>query len=103
MKKLISGGVIGVLIALVGLLYTMNMLPVTAETLDEHIQDEEQRSDEQDKRDAKQDLGFYYMQRREVRNELSEADADEVPDLEEELAQINDNIDIAKAIVKEKD
>ncbi len=103
MKKLISGGVAAFVIALIGLLYNMNMLPVTAETLDEHIQDEQKKQDQQDKKDARQDLGFYYMQRREVRNELSEAEADKAPDLEEELAQINDNIDLAKTVLEEKD
>jgi len=96
MKKLISGGVIGVLIALVGLLYSMNMLPVTAETMDDHIQSAEQKN-------AQQDLSFYYMQRREVRRDLANADEEDIPDLEEELEQLNDSIDIAKDKLKEKD
>jgi len=103
MKKLISGGVIGVLIALVGLLYSMNMLPVTAETMDEHIQDEQERADAQDKRDAKQDLGLYYMMRGEKRRELAVADPEDVPDIEEEMAQIQDDIDLAKSVLEEKD
>ena len=95
MKKLISGGVIGVLIALVGLLYSMNMLPVTAQTFDDYTEDAEQKN-------AQQDLSLYYMQRREIRRELAEARLEDVPDLEEELEQLNDSIDIAKDRLKEK-
>jgi len=95
MKKLISGGAIGVLIALVGLLYSMNMLPVTAQTFDDYTEDAEQKN-------AQQDLSLYYMQRREIRRELAEADVEDIPDLEEELEQLNDSIDIAKDRLKEK-
>lgn len=103
MKKLISGGIISALIATVGLLYTMNLLPVTAETMDDHIQDVQKRTDAQDKRDAKQDLGLYYMMRGEKRRELAAADAEDKPDIEEEMAQINDDIDLALDKLKEKD
>ena len=103
MKKLISGGVIGVIIALVGLLYSMNMLPVTAETMDDHIQDEQKRADAQDQKDAKQDLSLYYMMRGEKRRELASADLEDRPDIEEEMAQIQDDIDLALDKLKEKD
>lgn len=98
----ISIGSIAGIATIVGVLYGMNLLPVTAEAMDEHIQDEQKRADAQDKRDAKQDLGLYYMMRGEKRRELATADLEDIPDIEEEMAQINDDIDLALDKLKEK-
>lgn len=92
----ISIGSVAAIASIVGVLYTMNLLPVTAQTFDDYTEDADQKN-------AQQDLSLYYMQRREIRRELAEADVEDIPDLEEELEQLNDSIDIAKDRLKEKD